>query len=602
MQNTITLGVTSNYCKNWTIEDAIREIIANALDASKKLDISWNNGIATVRDYGKGFHATGLLIGESTKTASDIGQFGEGLKVGAMVLLRNGQHIQAESLGKTYTFTMEDSIVGTPVLTIAMAVSTPFGSGTKVTFSCSESELESTKQRFLKLSPRPMFGKDILDHAGAIYVQGLLTDSIDSILGYNLHSKECMNRDRTTTNRDAVEREISKLLRQCKSHDAILKVVKWCGSDDSRKLMESQLYIDPKHPRLWKKSFHEAYGSTACLAEGNAERARYMGFNPVRLPSGITYTLGNCGVATANSATKKDASKSSKVTVTTPQRANLIKAKRILQPIFEPDLTERYSIRVCTMEANGEREGNVLRINVNQLDSLQTTISTLLHEFCHLVSDAPDCSSRFEQALTKYSGLLAMTLLERGNSKTTPSRVKKGVSPAPCPSIPIEDAEAAEETENPEKGEVVTPDPTPIRQLIKETEREIARLEREIASQTVNASRETEPTVMKGSFGLPMENVTTYWGARAIYQPSSKTNFMPIEILHDRQSCLGEKPDRDELVAWLNTTGMPWLKANCRMPSNSSERIEFKDGKFIIRATPNASYGYLYIGAGIVSN
>ena len=519
MQNTITLGVTSNYCKNWTIEDAIREIIANALDASKKLDISWNNGIATVRDYGKGFHATGLLIGESTKTASDIGQFGEGLKVGAMVLLRNGQHIQAESLGKTYTFTMEDSIVGTPVLTIAMAVSTPFGSGTKVTFSCSESELESTKQRFLKLSPRPMFGKDILDHAGAIYVQGLLTDSIDSILGYNLHSKECMNRDRTTTNRDAVEREISKLLRQCKSHDAILKVVKWCGSDDSRKLMESQLYIDPKHPRLWKKSFHEAYGSTACLAEGNAERARYMGFNPVRLPSGITYTLGNCGVATANSATKKDASKSSKVTVTTPQRANLIKAKRILQPIFEPDLTERYSIRVCTMEANGEREGNVLRINVNQLDSLQTTISTLLHEFCHLVSDAPDCSSRFEQALTKYSGLLAMTLLERGNSKTTPKRVKKGVSPAPCPSIPIEDAEVAEGSENPKKddggnvpdylteeewnhaieasGETVTPDPTPIRQLIEETEREIARLEREIASQTVNASREPDQAILR---------------------------------------------------------------------------------------------------------
>jgi hypothetical protein len=102
---------------------------------------------------------------------------------------------------------------------------------------------------------------------------------------------------------------------------------------------------------------------------------------------------------------------------------------------------------------------------------------------------------------------------------------------------------------------------------------------------------------LKGDFGLPMENVTTYWGARAIYKPHDK--YCKIDILYDRQSCLGEKADRDELVEWLNDKGMPWLKANCKMSSSSTERIEFKDGKYIIRATPNASYGYLYIGAGI---
>jgi hypothetical protein len=38
------------------------------------------------------------------------------------------------------------------------------------------------------------------------------------------------------------------------------------------------------------------------------------------------------------------------------------------------------------------------------------------------------------------------------------------------------------------------------------------------------------------------------------------------------------------------------------MGSDSNEWVEHTDGKFIIKATPNASYGYLYIGAGILSD
>jgi hypothetical protein len=110
------------------------------------------------------------------------------------------------------------------------------------------------------------------------------------------------------------------------------------------------------------------------------------------------------------------------------------------------------------------------------------------------------------------------------------------------------------------------------------------------------------PKVTQGSFGLPMEDVTTYWGARAIYQPSAKTSFMPIDILHDRQSCIGDESAKGALVSWLNTIGLPWLRANCKLCPDSRDYVQYKDNRFIIRATPNASYGYLYIGAGIVSN
>ena len=600
MTNSITLGLTANYCKNWTVVQAIREILANALDTHTKPAITWEAGVATVTDFGSGFSPNGLLIGETTKTTNDIGQYGEGLKVGAMVLLRNNCWIKAESLGKRYTFTMEDSIVGTQVLTIYMDECQTPKKGTIVRFACSQAELNEAKSLFLAITPRDRYDKNILHHAGSIYVQGLLTEQLKSILSYNITAKDAMNRDRTVLNRDVVSREVRNILRQTKSYEAITDIIRACEDEGMRDSLEADCYFTPEHKRLWKKAFSDLHGNKACLTEQQSSRAKYLGYKCITLPWSIRHTLNIAGVKLDHEVVHKDASRSARVNVTASQRAILAKARAILQPVFAPDLTTKYTVRICKMQSDGERDGKVIRINIAILDDLGKTMAVLFHELCHMVYSHADCSAEFEADLTHYGGKLAMALLT--NVKTTPKRVKKGVSSLPCPSIPIEDNEVAEGSENPEKDGVVTPDPTPIRQLIKETEREIARLEREIASQTVNASRETEPTVMKGSFGLPMENVTTYWGARAIYQPSSKTNFMPIEILHDRQSCLGEKPDRDELVAWLNTTGMPWLKANCRMPSNSSERIEFKDGKFIIRATPNASYGYLYIGAGIVSN
>ena len=89
-----------------------------------------------------------------------------------------------------------------------------------------------------------------------------------------------------------------------------------------------------------------------------------------------------------------------------------------------------------------------------------------------------------------------------------------------------------------------------------------------------------------------------YWGARAIFHPGTKH---PIELLGDRQGCkcadgLASKP----LLEWLNTKGMKELqkiRAFTRLSSDSAEVVEFKDGEFTVQCSPNASYGYLYIGA-----
>lgn len=565
MTNSITLGLTANYCKGWTVVQAIREILANALDTHTKPVITWEAGVATVTDFGSGFHPNGLLIGETTKTTSDIGQYGEGLKVGAMVLLRNGSWVIAESLGKRYTFKMEDSVIGTQVLTIYMDTCQTPKKGTVVRFACENEQLMQAKELFLAITPQERYDKQIIKHMGAIYVKGLLTEKVKAVCGYDISAKDAMNRDRTVLNRDVVSREVKNILRQTKSYEAITDIIRACEDEGMRDSMEADCYFTPEHKRLWEKAFNELHGNKACLTEQQSSRASYLGFKCITLPWSIRHTLNNAGVKLDYEVVHKDASRSSKVNVTASQRAILAKARAILQPVFAPDLTTKYTVRIYKMRSNGERDGKVIRINISILDDLGKTMAVLFHELCHLVYGHVDCSAEFEADLTYYGGKLAMALLT--NVKTTPKRVKKGVASPSLPSIPIEDNRGTDEPENPEKGKVC--------EVVK-------------------------PPVMQGAFGLPMENVTTYWGARAIYAPDNK--YCKIDILHDRQSCIGDEPARKELVSWLNTVGMPWLKKTCRIPTSSHSMTEFTQGKFRLHASPNASYGYLYIGAGIVSS
>ena len=89
-----------------------------------------------------------------------------------------------------------------------------------------------------------------------------------------------------------------------------------------------------------------------------------------------------------------------------------------------------------------------------------------------------------------------------------------------------------------------------------------------------------------------------YWGARAIFHPG--TNH-PIDLLPDRQGCkCADGMDPKPLLDWLNKVGLKGLRAMGAFKSltaDSREVVELGDGQFTIQCSPNASYGYLYIGA-----
>ena len=100
---------------------------------------------------------------------------------------------------------------------------------------------------------------------------------------------------------------------------------------------------------------------------------------------------------------------------------------------------------------------------------------------------------------------------------------------------------------------------------------------------------------------LPVETkaVRVTWGARAIYSRQY------IDLLPDRQSwAVPGVTDEDErrvhrkrLGAWINKTVLPWLNAKeqKRKLCNQSAVVRLDTGNLHAEASPQSSYGYLYI-------
>jgi hypothetical protein len=84
-----------------------------------------------------------------------------------------------------------------------------------------------------------------------------------------------------------------------------------------------------------------------------------------------------------------------------------------------------------------------------------------------------------------------------------------------------------------------------------------------------------------------------WWGARAIYQGTI------IDLLADRQSTVGTADERDALERWLKGAIAEMReKVKAERPSTREATVLVieRDG-YRLEASPQRSYGYLYLGA-----
>lgn len=105
----------------------------------------------------------------------------------------------------------------------------------------------------------------------------------------------------------------------------------------------------------------------------------------------------------------------------------------------------------------------------------------------------------------------------------------------------------------------------------------------------------------KISFGFrPVRtDAIAFVGARTIFEHGD-VSFIP-----DRCSHQGEDNAINRLSIWTVKKAMPELRKHIKRhgwKQDTREIFTFRDGQFLMEASPNASYGYLYISTYIMED
>src|SRR5436190_3443673 len=135
---TLELAVSPKYANHWELMDGLREIVANAIDESgrKKSEIQVTLKGHELMVYNKvgELEKQNFVMGGGDKEAggSTIGQFGEGLKVGAMVIARNNRNVWGISGSMKFTFRVSFSDKWNSDILFIDIENKVFESGTKV--------------------------------------------------------------------------------------------------------------------------------------------------------------------------------------------------------------------------------------------------------------------------------------------------------------------------------------------------------------------------------------------------------------------------------------------------------------------------------------
>jgi len=446
-----TLTIESNYCANWTVKDAIREIIQNGLDTGKELSINpcldadvkekW-----VVTDGGCGLKLSDFIIGKSSKRndSNTIGQFGEGVKIGCLVLAREDRQVSIVSLGKQYNFSIQyDDTWQENLLTIDIEDSQTKTLGTSVCIECSEEEIDSARNLFLKLNPMKVIdkivgsdiaGSEILDMPGIIYVNGLAVTEIDALYGYNFNKKELVNRDRAAIGSNQIKNCIATAL-SCTTNISIINHILVMANKETGAITPAEFDVTfSPRKNTWLKVIKELYGNKVCLSCHDPKinlTAMEKNWAVLELPWNLWYSLQR--IMPLSSEVIKDKKRIipfNKLTVSQQEFFN--RGKRISDEIAGEAGLKTYPVKIFVdMEKKNETRlfnfdqtgffvdgvAGVCHQTIKDLD-MGKFVGTLLHEYVHGSCGHTDHTREFENDLTDVIASLGLSLMiERSKAK-----------------------------------------------------------------------------------------------------------------------------------------------------------------------------------------
>ena len=439
------LTIEATYCKDWTVVQALREVLQNALDTKTPVTLTRQGEYCIIRDSGAGLKLSDFLLGRSSKSGDStaMGQFGEGIKIAALVLSRNGRSIRIESGAKEFEclFTYDDQWQSS-LLTINIKDGVN-SSGTTVTVQCTEAEVAQASQLFLQLKPMPIlehqswsnhgqhWEHQILEAPGHFYVNGILVCSERAILGYNFMRKELVNRDRSAVSHYALEQSVRDALAHLSTGPIIARLLAVASryepvSKDyhyQQSLLgnlEFSVEFAP-NKKIWRRVIKDVFGRKVCLAEGNHsdDLALEAGWQVLTLPPNLQKSLREVLRSSGSVITLPRHKEVHYERLPDKSKENLKQAQAVANSIAAHIDLDAYPIHVFrsgddTIAGHFNPRTKTVAVGTNILGpnfDLKTAVRVILHEYTHGLGHH-DRTREFESDLDSRMTQAGLLLLE----------------------------------------------------------------------------------------------------------------------------------------------------------------------------------------------
>jgi len=308
----IALSVSSDYLPNWGAYEGLRELVQNYIDSQDdcgvKGSISYEGGTymgkVTLTNHGaRPLTREALLFGVTSKAnrTDQRGQFGEGMKVGTLALVRDDRKVTIRTQTENWT--------------ASLATSTEFGGRKVLTFTTHKRQTVTDdvtveiypvyKEEWDKISQSFMFmqedveskgswyGKLLTDekHRNKIFAKGIFVKQMEDMKwGYDLSTMN-LNRDRSMIDEWDVRCNIVYLLTSL-YHDGSVTLA------DIRELFDNN-HWEAQSSYAWSGSdivrdmlveYVKSQGGKKCIVTASGEeavKAESFGWTAVRVPKAL---------------------------------------------------------------------------------------------------------------------------------------------------------------------------------------------------------------------------------------------------------------------------------------------------------------------------
>jgi hypothetical protein len=484
--DTLAYPISPDYVKSWTPVRALCELIANALDEDPAAHVGWTDGVLTITDDGPGIPEEGMILGHSTKTAAQIGQFGEGKKLACLVLARSPEigAVRCETVGYGFTPTVErrrllEGLIpslsgqGAEVLVYHLHRNGRTR-GTVFTVACTQALAEEAIGRFRALSepgytPPAAPGTCVLTGTpGRVWIGGVVVSTMSGLLAsYDLplDDKGLQNRDRTVIEAGALRDAVRAIL--AASDDAAVvdrfaaHVLAGGKLREPEQFFTDVAYNGHARPRAAWRAWARAHLPAKAFYAGSRQEEAILDLQD------MDYTLVTAkglpglqesslmtllGVEVARVRQQRHYERHHDKTTWVPdkdlrtdERDLLTAAKALVCRMIGPFALDRVRVYSDSEEspcADGlytPRTGDVA-VHRDVLADRHRTLSVLFHEAAHRVrhrgggrfipsADYSDRSRGFEEMLTEFGGLLLGLLADLADGGTLP----EPATPPPTP-------------------------------------------------------------------------------------------------------------------------------------------------------------------------